>query len=69
VPFLMQAVKQGLQDVGARSLEEVHQLLEDGELRMEVPLSSHLVSSLLFFAPQPFVTKGAFHFQSAGVFS
>jgi len=36
VPFLMQAVKQGLQDVGARSLEEVHQLLEDGELRMEV---------------------------------
>jgi IMP dehydrogenase len=36
VPFLMQAVKQGLQDVGARSVGEVHGLLESGELTMEV---------------------------------
>lgn len=36
MPFLMQAVKQGLQDIGARSLGAAHQMLASGDLRMEV---------------------------------
>ena len=35
IPFLAQAVKQGFQDFGARSLARAHELLDDGSLRME----------------------------------
>ena len=36
VPFLMQAVKQGLQDLGTRMISEAHQQVRSGEVRMEV---------------------------------
>ena len=35
IPFLAQAVKQGFQDFGARSLARAHELLDAGSLRME----------------------------------
>ncbi|KAL3634618.1 hypothetical protein CASFOL_021672 [Castilleja foliolosa] len=36
VPYTMQAVKQGLQDLGASSLQSAHDLLRSGVLRLEV---------------------------------
>ena len=36
LPYLMQAVKQGLQDIGASSIEKAHSMVFSGELRMEV---------------------------------
>ncbi|KAL4323955.1 hypothetical protein GQ457_11G018030 [Hibiscus cannabinus] len=36
VPYTMQAVKQGFQDLGATSLPSVHELLRSGTLRLEV---------------------------------
>ncbi|KAK9800211.1 hypothetical protein WJX73_009988 [Symbiochloris irregularis] len=36
VPHLMQAVKQGMQDVGARDIAAIHAMLRNGSLRMEV---------------------------------
>ena len=35
IPFLAQAVKQGFQDFGARSLSRAHELLDNDSLRME----------------------------------
>jgi IMP dehydrogenase len=36
VPYTMQAVKQGFQDLGAASIPSAHQLLRSEELRLEV---------------------------------
>lgn len=36
VPYTMQAVKQGFQDLGAASLQSAHDLLRSGVLRLEV---------------------------------
>ncbi|CAN4109172.1 unnamed protein product [Withania somnifera] len=36
VPYTMQAVKQGFQDLGASSVQSAHQLLRSGKLRLEV---------------------------------
>lgn len=36
IPYTMQAVKQGLQDLGASSLQSAHDLLRSSELRLEV---------------------------------
>ncbi|KAJ7982085.1 Inosine-5'-monophosphate dehydrogenase [Quillaja saponaria] len=36
IPYTMQAVKQGFQDLGASSLQSAHDLLRSGELRLEV---------------------------------
>ncbi|KAK3033699.1 hypothetical protein RJ639_033923 [Escallonia herrerae] len=36
IPYSMQAVKQGLQDLGASSLQSAHDLLRSGVLRLEV---------------------------------
>ena len=36
VPYTMQAVKQGFQDLGASSLKSAHDLLRGGVLRLEV---------------------------------
>ncbi|KAJ8534222.1 hypothetical protein K7X08_007546 [Anisodus acutangulus] len=36
VPYTMQAVKQGFQDLGASSVQSAHHLLRSGELRLEV---------------------------------
>nr|XP_043628244.1 inosine-5'-monophosphate dehydrogenase-like [Erigeron canadensis] len=36
IPYTMQAVKQGFQDLGASSLESAHELLRSGTLRLEV---------------------------------
>lgn len=35
VPFMVQAVKQGFQDLGARSLMQARELLYSGEMRLE----------------------------------
>lgn len=35
VPFMVQAVKQGFQDLGARSLTQARELLYSGEMRLE----------------------------------
>ena len=35
VPFLLQATKQGFQDLGAKDLSSAHQLLKRGEMRLE----------------------------------
>lgn len=36
IPYTMQAVKQGFQDLGASSLQSAHDLLRKGVLRLEV---------------------------------
>lgn len=36
VPYTMQAVKQGFQDLGASSMQSAHHLLRSGTLRLEV---------------------------------
>ncbi|KAL9146955.1 hypothetical protein ABFS82_13G143400 [Erythranthe guttata] len=36
IPYTMQAVKQGLQDLGASSVQSAHDLLKSGVLRLEV---------------------------------
>lgn len=36
VPYVMQGVRQGFQDLGFRNVEEVHKGLYNGQLRMEV---------------------------------
>ncbi|XP_009618296.1 inosine-5'-monophosphate dehydrogenase 2 [Nicotiana tomentosiformis] len=36
IPYTMQAVKQGFQDLGASSLQSAHHLLKSGKLRLEV---------------------------------
>ncbi|CAM6104037.1 unnamed protein product [Calypogeia fissa] len=36
VPFTMQAVRQGFQDLGVQSVPKVHEALRSGEIRMEV---------------------------------
>ncbi|OIT28179.1 PREDICTED: inosine-5'-monophosphate dehydrogenase 2-like [Nicotiana attenuata] len=36
IPYTMQAVKQGFQDLGASSLQSAHHLLRSGKLRLEV---------------------------------
>ncbi|KAM1044985.1 hypothetical protein COP2_037050 [Malus domestica] len=36
IPYTMQAVKQGFQDLGASSLESAHDLLKSSILRLEV---------------------------------
>ena len=36
LPYLMQAVKQGLQDIGASSIAQVHDQVSSGAARMEV---------------------------------
>ena len=35
VPFLLQATKQGFQDLGAKDLESAHELLKSGQMRLE----------------------------------
>ena len=35
VPFLLQATKQGFQDLGAKDLSSAYQLLKRGEMRLE----------------------------------
>lgn len=39
IPYTLQAVKQGFQDLGASSLQTAHDLLRTGVLRLEVWLS------------------------------
>lgn len=46
VPYTMQAVKQGFQDLGASSLQSAHDLLRSGVLRLEVWLP--IMRMLLF---------------------
>ncbi|KAL0322324.1 UNVERIFIED_CONTAM: Inosine-5'-monophosphate dehydrogenase 2 [Sesamum calycinum] len=41
IPYTMQAVKQGFQDLGASSLQSAHDLLRSGVLRLEVRLGQH----------------------------
>lgn len=36
IPYTMQALKQGFQDLGVSSLQSAHNLLRSGELRFEV---------------------------------
>ena len=36
IPYTMQAVKQGFQDLGASSLQSAHDLLKSSVLRLEV---------------------------------
>lgn len=36
IPYTMQAVKQGFQDLGASSVQSAHDLLRSGTLRLEV---------------------------------
>jgi IMP dehydrogenase len=36
IPYHLQGVKHGMQDLGSKSLHELHQQLRDGKLRMEV---------------------------------
>ncbi|XVF56946.1 hypothetical protein PTKIN_Ptkin06aG0161800 [Pterospermum kingtungense] len=36
IPYTIQAVKQGFQDLGASSLSSAHELLRSGTLRLEV---------------------------------
>lgn len=45
IPYTMQAVKQGFQDLGASSLQSAHHLLKSGKLRLEVCLLFFVVSS------------------------
>ncbi|TYG87914.1 hypothetical protein ES288_A13G252800v1, partial [Gossypium darwinii] len=40
IPYTMQAVKQGFQDLGASSLPSAHELLRSGTLRLEVRTSA-----------------------------
>jgi IMP dehydrogenase len=47
IPYTMQAVKQGFQDLGASSLQAAHDLLRADTLRMEV-LSVWITTYLLF---------------------
>lgn len=39
IPYTLQAVRQGFQDIGASSLQSAHDLLRSRELRLEVLLS------------------------------
>lgn len=48
VPYTMQAVKQGFQDLGASSLQSANDLLRSGVLRLEVSIYP-LASCPLFF--------------------
>ncbi|KAL0306084.1 UNVERIFIED_CONTAM: Inosine-5'-monophosphate dehydrogenase 1 [Sesamum radiatum] len=41
IPYTMQAVKQGFQDLGASSLQSAHDLLRSGVLRLEVRTGQH----------------------------
>lgn len=43
LPYTMQAVKQGFQDLGASSLLSAHDLLKSSVLRLEVRLYDRLV--------------------------
>lgn len=36
LPYVTQAMKQGFQDIGARSVVSLHQMLNKGELRFDV---------------------------------
>jgi IMP dehydrogenase len=36
IPYLLQGAKHGLQDIGAASLTEIHDMLYDGRLRLEL---------------------------------
>merc|ERR1719375_1713738 len=36
LPYLMQGVKHGMQDMGARSVEKLHEMLYGGQLRLEI---------------------------------
>ena len=47
IPYTMQAVRQGFQDIGANSLQSAHDLLRSRVLRLEVWLTE---SSYLFLA-------------------
>ena len=48
IPYTIQAVKQGLQDLGASSLPSAHELLRSGTLRLEVwIINSHCYSTLV----------------------
>lgn len=40
IPYTMQAVKQGFQDLGASSLQSAHDLLQSESLRLEVCTSA-----------------------------
>lgn len=46
VPYTIQAVKQGFQDLGASSMQSAHELLRSGTLRLEVRL---LLCVCIFF--------------------
>lgn len=49
LPYTMQAVKQGFQDLGASSLQSAHDLLKSGTLRLEV--GNYIDLHLLFPIP------------------
>ena len=46
IPYTMQAVKQGFQDLGASSIKSAHDLLSSKILRLEVRRSAHPRSML-----------------------
>lgn len=46
IPYTMQAVKQGFQDLGASSLESAHDLLRSKTLRLEVWMQYNVNFSL-----------------------
>ncbi|KAA3485888.1 inosine-5'-monophosphate dehydrogenase 2 [Gossypium australe] len=46
IPFAMQAVKQGFQDLGASSLPSAHELLRSGTLRLELMVHYRVVMKL-----------------------
>ena len=35
VPFLLQATRQGFQDLGAKDVPAIHELLKNGQMRLE----------------------------------
>ncbi|KAL3508237.1 hypothetical protein ACH5RR_027638 [Cinchona calisaya] len=58
VPYTMQAVKQGFQDLGASSLQSAHELLRSGVLRLEVRTGAAQVEGgihgLVYYAKKSF---------------
>ncbi|KAF9615856.1 hypothetical protein IFM89_026744 [Coptis chinensis] len=58
IPYTMQAVKQGFQDLGAPSVESAHKLLQSSVLRLEVRTGAAQaeggVHDLLSYAKKPF---------------
>lgn len=49
IPYSMQAVKQGFQDLGASSMQSAHELLRSNVLRLEVCFDTYVSKKILMF--------------------